>query len=312
MKNTRTIRVAVLVALTAGLSLSASAQSVPAISSDNGPSALPPLQAISSTPVRVTQKEKHALALVREWKNAPNKPQRAENGSVKYLFGATLPTLICAPLQVCVIQLQAGEVVNDLYAGDRVRWRIGPAVSGSGATATTNVTVKPTDAGITTNLVLTTDRRIYMIKLVAARHEWMPFLSFDYPDDVDREWEAYKSHRAQEQYATTLPTGENLAALDFDFRISGDTPKWRPQRVYSDGTKTYIQFPSANFAGSEAPALVALSDDGGLFSDPTTQLVNYRIIGDRYVVDQVIERAALISGVGRKQVMVKITHEGGQ
>lgn len=110
--------------------------------------------------------------------------------------------------------------------------------------------------------------------------------------------------------ATTLPTGQNLANLDFGYEIRGDHPRWTPQRVYTDGVKTYIQFPSASFAGSEAPALVSLARDGGLFSKPTQELVNYRVIGDRYVVDQVIDRAALISGVGSSQVEVIIEHRG--
>ena len=110
--------------------------------------------------------------------------------------------------------------------------------------------------------------------------------------------------------ATTLPSGQNLANLDFGFEIRGDRPRWTPQRVYTDGVKTYIQFPSASFAGSEAPALVSLARDGGLFSKPTQELVNYRVIGDRYVVDQVIDRAALISGVGSSQVEVIIERRG--
>ena len=40
------------------------------------------------------------------------------------------------------------------------------------------------------------------------------------------------------------------------------------------------------------------------------KLVNYRPIGDRYVVDKVIDRAALIQGVGSDQIKVTITHKG--
>lgn len=197
-----------------------------------------------------------------------------------------------------------------VHAGDTARWRITPATSGTGQSQTTIVVVKPTDAGLTTNLFIATDRRTYSIKLASTQKDWIPMLSFDYPDEVNAAWDAYRQQHAQQVAATTLPTGQNLANLDFGYEIRGDHPRWTPQRVYTDGVKTYIQFPSASFAGSEAPALVSLARDGGLFSKPTQELVNYRVIGDRYVVDQVIDRAALISGVGSSQVEVIIEHRG--
>jgi P-type conjugative transfer protein TrbG len=270
---------------------------------------LPPVPLMSSARVRLDAKEAHGVKLANEWKKRPDIPHRTSDGSVKYLYGATLPTLVCTPLQVCSIQLQAGEVVNDVHAGDRQRWKITPATSGKGDSLTTYIIVKPTDAGLTTNLFVTTDRRSYMIKLASTQHEWIPVLSFDYPDDVDRAWADYRATQAQHINATTLPSGQNLAALDFDFELGGDTPGWRPQRVYTDGQKTYIQFTSTNFGG-EAPALVVLGNDGGLFTDPSEQLVNYRVIGDRYVVDKVLNHAALITGVGGDQVKVTIEREG--
>lgn len=108
-----------------------------------------------------------------------------------------------------------------------------------------------------------------------------------------------------------MPTGENVANLNFGFRLSGDSPAWRPLRVYTDGEKTYIQFPRAMAFGS-APALVGLDNDGGWFSSPSQQMVNYRIAGDRYVVDRVLDRAELVSGVGGGQTRVMITRDGAR
>lgn len=302
------------------------AVTVPAIASDQGgtaagvtatpenlPVSLPPIRLVSPDDVPLDSKEAAAIALANQWKNHPDKPRRGPDGSVVYLYGATLPTLVCTPLEVCAVRLQPGEKVNDVHAGDTTRWRITPATSGEGATETTHVVIKPTDAGLTTNLLITTDRRVYTIKLASSQKEWIPVLSFDYPDEIQAAWDAYRRRQAEHVRATTLPTGQNLANLDFNFTISGDNPSWTPQRVYSDGVKTYIQFPSATFAGTEAPALVSLSKKRGLFSlfsKPTQELVNYRVVGDRYVVDQVIDRAALISGVGSDQVEVIIEHKG--
>ena len=91
-------------------------------------------------------------------------------------------------------------------------------------------------------------------------------------------------------------------------RSPATAPSWRPIRVYSNGAKTYIQFPRG-VAHGDLPALVALADDGGLFTEPTKQLVNYRYVNGRFEVDKVLERAALISGVGWDQVSVTITRQ---
>jgi len=299
-----------LFAVLALLPVMVQAQTVPAVAADAQGQPLPPVRLVSPNRVYLDGKEAAGVALANQWKAHPDRPVRGADGSVVYLYGATLPTLVCTPLQVCAIRLQAGEVVNDVHAGDTARWRITPATSGAGDEATTLVIVKPTDAGLTTNLFITTNRRAYSIKLASTQRDWIPVLSFHYPDEVNAAWNAYRQQHAQQVAATTLPSGQNLANLDFGFQVRGDHPKWTPQRVYSDGVKTYIQFPSASFAGSEAPALVALGRDGGLFSSPTKELVNYRVIGDRYVVDQVIDRAALITGVGRSQVEVVIERRG--
>ncbi|CDH02260.1 P-type conjugative transfer protein TrbG [Xenorhabdus bovienii] len=303
MKNTTGIAVFVLGILATP---AFAQQNVPALKSAHA-GTLPPIRMVSPKRVHLDGKEAYGVALANRWKTHPDRPRRGADGSVKYLFGATLPTLVCTPLQVCSIELQPGETVNDVHAGDKARWKIYPATIGSGANATTVIVVKPTDAGLVTNLTVTTDRRLYTIKLASTQREWIPVLSFDYPDDVERQWAAYRAQQARQVYNDTMPTGQNLASLDFRFRMSGDSPRWKPVRIYSDGSKTYIQFPSSNFGG-EAPALVALGNDGGLFSRPSEKIVNYRVIGDRYVVDRVLARAALIMGVGRSQTKVIITH----
>ena len=97
------------------------------------------------------------------------------------MFGSTLPTIVCAPLYVCDLALQEGEAVNDLNVGDSVRWKITPATQGAGDTLITHVMIKPTDVGLVTNLVITTNRRTYIVKLVSRERDWMPRVAFDYP-----------------------------------------------------------------------------------------------------------------------------------
>lgn len=265
----------------------------------------PPVNLMSRRNAVLTTRERRAVDLADDWTGNAEMPARGTEGAVMFTFGATLPSVVCAPLHVCDVTLQPGEVVNNIDVGDAVRWKLSPAVSGSGATATTHVIIKPTDSALQTNAIVTTDRRVYVLKLVSRRDDWMPRVAFNYPDDAQAEWAAYRAAREVERQATVMDTGQNVAALDFNYRLSGDRPRWRPLRVYNDGSKTYIQFPAA-MQSSEAPALVAIG------ADNAEQLVNYRLVGDRYVADKVLERAALLSGVGRRQVKVEIERTGQQ
>jgi type IV secretion system protein VirB9 len=272
------------------------------------PATTPPPINLLSPSAPLNAKERHAVALARRWKNRAEMPQRGEDGVVRFLYGATLPTVVCAPLQVCDLALQPGEIVNSVNVGDKVRWNISPGVSGSADGRVTHLIIKPADAGLVSSLVIETNRRTYAIKLVSTRHEWMPLVAFNYPDDMRRQWSAYQQTVAFGVAASRLPSGENVANLDFGFRLSGDDPSWRPLRVYSDGVKTYIQFPRS-LGSSAAPALVALDNDGGWFASPTEQMVNYRMQGDRYIVDRVLDHAELVSGVGSDQTRVVITRD---
>ena len=60
---------------------------------------------------------------------------------------------------------------------------------------------------------------------------------------------------------------------------------------------------------TEAPTLLVVRRDGSLFSDDETAMVNYRVHGDRYIVDQVFDKAILIAGVGSTQDRITITRE---
>jgi type IV secretion system protein VirB9 len=276
----------------------------------------PPRVPLFSGPdARLTPKEQKGIAFGRDWAGNRDMPARGEAGATVFVFGSTLPTIVCAPLFVCDLALEPGEGVNDLNVGDSVRWKITPASEGSGEGLITHVIIKPTDVGLITNLVLTTNRRTYTIKLVSRERDWMPKVSFDYPDATEALWKAYRgrSERASEIAEAARATAPRF--IDERYRIEGDTPPWRPVRVYNDGVKTIIQFPPG-VASGDLPTLVALADDASflhldsLWNGPTKTLVNYRFVKDRFEADKVLNRAVLISGVGGAQTSVTITRVG--
>jgi len=129
----------------------------------------------------------------------------------------------------------------------------------------------------------------------------MPYVTFIYPDDGARKWKEIEAEEKAQRRRAAIPVpSEYLGNLNFGYRIEGKTP-WRPVRVYDDGKKTIIQVPST-MAQTEAPALLVLR--GGQHV-----LVNYRIQGDRYIVDTIFNKAILIAGVGDDQEKVTILRE---
>ena len=257
----------------------------------------------------LTPQEKAAVAIAKRWREASAtgmKPVAGPDGTIRYLYGAQQPSIVCAVLQVCDVELQAGEQVNSIQLGDTARWTIEPAISGAGAAEVQHLIIKPMDVGLETSLVVTTNRRTYHLRLRSHRTEFMPRVGFTYLDEAVAKWDAMKSREGRDKRERTIAqTGEYLGDLSFAYDVAGSAP-WKPVRVYNDGVKTIIQMPAA-IAHTEAPTLLVVRRDGGLFTEAETVMVNYRVQGDRYIVDSVFDKALLIAGVGSSQERVTIT-----
>src|SRR5262249_6970553 len=161
-------------------------------------------------------------------------------------------------------------------------------------------------------LVLTTTGPTYTVKLASGEKDGMPRASCDYPDQTAALWKAYQSRAERASETAQAARATAPAFIDNRYRIEGDSPPWRPVRVYTDGVKTFIQFPAGVTFG-DLPVLVAVADDpsflhlDSLFSEPAKTLVKYRFVKDRFEADKVLNRAVLISGVGASQIAVTIT-----
>jgi type IV secretion system protein VirB9 len=251
-----------------------------------------------------------ALAAVRvseKWRGNANEPAAGADGRVLYSFGAGLPTVVCAPLRVCIIELQAGEhIVGAPQIGDSVRWNISPAMYGAGSDATSVIVLKPTAVGLDTNLLIATDRRAYYLRLISRAQEYVARVAFQYAqDDNAQKW---RQHDLDQQLALKLPKHEEetlpsvLEAdrLNFSYQVSGSNEHLRPVRVFDDGAKTYIQMPS-DMQHREVPILLVLGMDG------KGEMTNYRVRRQTFIVDRLFDRAQLVLGTGKKAQRVEIS-----
>ncbi|OOO33557.1 UNVERIFIED_ORG: P-type conjugative transfer protein TrbG [Rhizobium sophorae] len=246
----------------------------------------------------VSANEAKGIDISGKWRGNRGLVTRGDDGKVVFLYGEVQPSVVCSPLQVCDIELQPGEVVRDVLVGDTVRWKVEPATSGAAGGQAIHLIVKPSEAGLVTSMVVTTSRRTYHIQLKSHPTQYMARVGFEYPEDVSAKLADINARLE----ASTIP-GANVPAeqLSFSYSVSGRAG-WRPTRVYSDGQKTYIQFPR-RISGQDAPVLFVVS--GG-----QNRIVNYRMKDDMMIVDYNVDRAVLVSGVGWKQEKVTIKRGG--
>ncbi|HEX7791447.1 MAG TPA: P-type conjugative transfer protein TrbG, partial [Afipia sp.] len=172
--------------------------------------------------------------------------------------------------------------------------------SGAGASKRIHILAKPTRPDLTTNLVINTDRRTYLLELRSTEKTYMASVSWQYPQD---QLIALRRQADVADAATPIDSGIDLNKLRFRYAIEGDAPPWRPTQVFDDGSKVYIEF-ARGIPQGEMPPLFVIGADGG------TELVNYRARQNYYIVDRLFAAAELRLGSDSQQ-KVRIVRTDG-
>lgn len=221
------------------------------------------------------------------------------NASQVYAYEAgSLFQVYGAPGHVTDIALQPGESLSaqgPVAAGDTVRWIIGQTESGAGETRRTHILIKPTRNDLKTNLIINTDRRTYHVELNASASAYMASVSWRYPQDELLAMAA-KAARTMERDAEPRM---HLDDLSFSYRISGPRVAWKPVRVFDDGRQVILEF-DAVIDQATLPPLFLRNADGG------ADLVNYRVMSRRIIVDRLFDAAELRLVTGRRTQTVVI------
>lgn len=248
------------------------------------------------------------------------RPDR-EGGYTLFPFGYERPTIRCARLNACMMALEPGERFTDEpLAADTERWIIDTSVMGSGE-QTLLVIVKPGDCGLSTNLLVPTDRRVYEVALVSDRcggrgepEVFTRRVKFWYPDDI-------RTAREEERRERLAGALDRMVSLNHEYRVNRGSwwsslwgtkrYPWTPNEVFDDGVRTYIVLPE-QARNAEMPILYALEGD-------ERQVLNYALRGDTIVADRVLRRATLVVGSGKGERKLEIENrvpfrreEGGQ
>ncbi|MDR1579803.1 MAG: TrbG/VirB9 family P-type conjugative transfer protein [Synergistaceae bacterium] len=255
-----------------------------------------------------------AVALAKAYDEAGGAPMPylQDNGRINFYFGTLNPRIVCKPLRLTDIELEPGEKVRNVHISDSARWMVSSAQSGTDGELAAHVIVKPLAPDIAANMLIHTDRRTYSLEFVSGvEGQFMPYVGFVYPDvpsamkAADAEsWNrllaAYKraddvkaaeeASRKPEITARTVDP-ENIYTKYTIKVVKGKNIPWKPTSAYDSGGHTYIVMP-AKMSVTESPAFF-------IKTNGKEKLTNYRVEGDRYIVDRLFDIGILQVGGDR-------------
>ena len=279
-------------------------------------------------------------------------PRRPEfvNATLHYAYEpGKLYTIQTAPGFLTAIALRPGEHLVSKAAGDTVRWEVGETAQGSAVSPQVVLLIKPLDADLRTNMILTTDQRTYVLDLVSASgSDHATLVDWSYPADEMHELQIQRAAltvQALAAQSSTLASGVMAPAMAPSPFITpaGAPPQVGPARLagpaaYSrPAVQADIAPASLNFdyriepKVSRAPGWTPehVFDDGRKTyvkfpADISTieipplfmigpkgeaELVNYRFENGYYVVDRLFNVAELRLGSSDQQV-VRLVYKG--
>ena len=243
------------------------------------------------------------------------KPVMGKDGLVMLPFGQYEPKITCQTQMLCDIQLQSGEIINNILLGDTANWTdSGPegqqstsvpvAYSGSDSNRTPHIILTPRTAGLSTILIITTTKRTYYIKLFSSNSSHVSRIGFYYPGEV---MQTFAESKQVQQFKENQVIGTKIdpKKLYFKYSISGDKhASFYPSQVFDDGTRVYVQLSEEQNLGA-LPVLYIIDDDG-----VSRNLTNFTYKPPFFIIQEKFKQAILTRGQDENEVSVTISREG--
>jgi type IV secretion system protein VirB9 len=119
-------------------------------------------------------------AAIAQESSSPLAPEKVA-ASNTLVYGQGTPTLPCTPGHYCALALQQGETIKTIDQADK-KWSVSPTTYGAGQFATPVVILSPSGPDLASDMTITTDRRVYAVKLVSSGTKWNGLTAFSYPN----------------------------------------------------------------------------------------------------------------------------------
>ena len=178
------------------------------------------------------------------------------------------------------IEFEEGEVIQTISMGDPTPWLTN--ILGN------KLFLKPTGSYPQTTMTIFTNKRSYYFELDAMEpssvdeNDILFFVKFVYPTSNDKNIVKFNVKKQRDDY----PDLTDLSKYNFNYEFAG-APAIAPIKVFDDGVFTYMEFKTDN---AEIPAIFAVNEQG------YETLVNFRIVDEYVVIEQVAGQLTLRSG----------------
>lgn len=166
------------------------------------------------------------------------------------------------------------KITGDIALADSSSYLLKSSVSIEDGKEQTHIFIRALNALAWTSLIIPTNKRTYLLKLVPSNRLGMFAVRFNYQDSQDLK--VAKQREKQREELTDLKN------LDFSYHIEG-SKEIKPICVFSSDKNTYIQFPVSFLSSSLAPSLYLNSSSG-------LSIINYSIRSNLYIVEFVLSK----------------------
>lgn len=228
--------------------------------------------------------------------NAVQVPQKFSGGTMFYDFDENFVyEIYCQPYRITDLALEPGEMVlENPFISESQVWEMGAGVSRKNGQDVQHFYLKPDVSGLTTSMIIITDRRVYHLLLKSFRDCYMAMVEFEYPNTMPYTVKTDAMIERMNSKANAI-SGIDPKFLSFDYKMSYSIfkkPLWLPKRVYDDGRRTYIQM-DETVLHTQSPVL---------FNHKNERL-NYRVDKNLIIIDELIEKVTLRRG--KEKVTIK-------
>jgi type IV secretion system protein VirB9 len=192
--------------------------------------------------------------------------------------------VVCKILSLSVIQLENGEVpIGVPYLSDTLRWEItGDLWKTEEGLSVQLIMIKPLESGLTTNMILVTNQRIYQFVLSSTRDSYMPMVKFRYPNSWQKFITAETIQREKEKQERELKEQEEYLSYNYKIVSGWFKPAWNPVEAWDDGHKTYVRLPRG-----------VLQNEYPTIFEKSRYIINYRVSENVMILDKLISEVTL-------------------